>query len=121
MFGQFVPSFAGRARRLAAPFAHVGKTHDGIDQVAVGGQFQSIHAGAHQGLSQIGFTLGGNTCEAVAKACIVGVHQQLLAGFRIADGEQSDVGQRQLQRVEQAHRHHFVALCQLARVSSRVR
>jgi hypothetical protein len=47
--------------------------------------------------------------EAAAKAGVVRVHQQLLAGLGIAQGQQAQVGQGALQRVEQAHGQHLVA------------
>jgi hypothetical protein len=53
--------------------------------------------------------LGG---VALAEARVGGVDEQLLAGFGVFHGHQADVGQRHLQRVEQAHRHHLVALRQ---------
>ena len=52
--------------------------------------------------------------EALAKAGVVGVDQHLLAGLGVAHGDQAEVGQLQLERVEQAHGDHLVALRQLA-------
>jgi hypothetical protein len=52
--------------------------------------------------------------KAFAEAGVVGVDQQLLAGFDVAYGDQAEVGQVQLQRVEQAHGDDFMAACQLA-------
>ncbi len=56
---------------------------------------------------------GRDAGKALAKAAVVCVHQQLLAGFGVAHREQAQIGQLQLQRVEQAHGHHIVPPRQL--------
>ena len=53
-------------------------------------------------------------CEALAKTPVVGVDHDLLAGLGVAHRHQADVGQVHLERVEQAHRGHFVALGEVA-------
>ena len=56
---------------------------------------------------------GGDAGEALAEARVVRVDHHLLAGLGVAQGEQAEVGQLELQRVEHAHGHHLVALRQL--------
>jgi hypothetical protein len=52
--------------------------------------------------------------KAFAKTRVMGVDQQLLAGLRVADGHQAEIGQVQLHRVEQAYRDHVMSLRELA-------
>ena len=61
--------------------------------------------------------LGGGG-EALAEALVVGVDDDLLAGLGVLHRHQADVGQVHLERVEQAHRRHLVALRQLAEGAS---
>ena len=97
---------------LAAALAHVDEAHDGVHQVGVGGELQRVHAALHQRLAQFGLALGRDACEALAEARVVRVHHHLLAGLGVAQGQQAEVGELQLQRIQHPHRHHFVALRQ---------
>ena len=60
----------------------------------------------------------GGCGEALAKARVVGVDDELLAGFGVAHRHQAEVGQVHLERVVQAHRGHLVALRQLRQRAS---
>ena len=63
-----VGGHAAAGRQPGAPLAHLGEADDGVDQVAVGGQFERVDAGAHEAFAQLGFALRGNAREALAKA-----------------------------------------------------
>ena len=54
----------------------------------------------------------GQRPRSACESRVVGVDEQLLAGFGVFHRHQAEVGQLHLQRVEQAHRHHLVALRQ---------
>ena len=99
--------------QLAAALAHVDEPHDRVHQVRVGRQLQRIDAAARERLAQVRFALRRDAGEAPAKASVVRVDDELLAGFRVAQREQPEVRQLQLQRIEHAHRHHFVPLRKL--------
>ena len=106
-----------RAAPVGAPAAlllQIGEAQDGVDQVIVGGELEGVDARPGQALAQRGLAPLGGGLEALAKAGVVGVDEQLLAGLGIAHGDQADVRQVHLQRVEQAHRGHLVAQRQLA-------
>ena len=81
---------AAGARALAAQF---GKPHDGFGQVVCGRQLQGVHARAGQRAVQGFFALGGDGGKAVAEGRVVGVDQQVFAGFGVTQGDQAQVGQ----------------------------
>ena len=54
-----------------------------------------------------GADLGG---EAAAQQRVAGVDEELLAGLRVLDQDQAEVGQLQLGRVDHADHHHLVAV-----------
>ena len=58
--------------------------------------------------------LGGGG-EALAKAAVVRVDDELLAGLGVLHRDQAEVGQLHLERVEQAHGDHLVAPRELRR------
>ena len=106
------PASARRHLQPAALAAQGGKAQHRFEQVVVGGQLQRVGAGTRQRVAQRGFARLGLGRVALAEARVGGVDEQLLAGLGVFHRHQAQFGQRHLQRVEQAHRHHLVALRQ---------
>src|ERR1019366_6853276 len=98
----------------AALFLQVGEAQDRIDKVVVGGEFERVDAGAREGLAQLGLAPFGRGLKALAKAGVMRVDDELLAGLGILQRHEAEVGQVHLERVEEAHGGHFMALRQLA-------
>src|SRR5688500_14516614 len=53
------------------------------------------------------FALRGKAGEALAETGVVGVDPELLAGFGVGERHQAEIGQVELERIEEAHRHHL--------------
>ncbi len=60
--------------------------------------------------AQVGLARRGELGEAPAKAAVVGVDEQLLAGLGVLHDQQAEVGQRHFHRVVQPHRDDVVPL-----------
>ena len=76
-------------------------------------ELERVDAGVAERRAQLGLALRGGRGEALAEAAVVRVDEDLLAGLRILDHQQAEVGQLRLQRIVQAHRDHLVALREL--------
>jgi hypothetical protein len=98
----------------AALLLQVGEAQHRVDEVVVGAELEGVDAGAGERLAQLRLALLGGGGEALAEALVVGVDDDLLAGLGVLHRHQADVGQVHLERVEQAHRRHLVALRELA-------
>ena len=105
-------------RELAAPLAQIGEAQDRIDQVVVGRELERVDAGvakrraqarprarsaaAAKRLRKPRSWVSTNSCSPVSASWI---------------DEQAEVGQLHLQRIEQAHRDHLVALREMRRAA----
>ena len=88
------PAVAAAGASAAAALAHVGEAHHRVDQVVVGGQFQRVDAGCAQAPARSSASrCGGDAREALAKAGVVRVDEQLLAGLGVPHRHQAEVGQ----------------------------
>ena len=92
-----------------AALAQVGEAQDRGGEVVVGGEFQRIDAGARVGVADLGLAGARRLLEAAAEPPVVGVDEELLAGLGVLDQHHAEVGQRPLERVDDAHRDRLVA------------
>ena len=103
------------AGKLAAALAQVGEAQDRVDQVVVGGRARARRRRRRRSASRSAASrCCGRGGEALAKAAVVRVDEELLAGLGVLHHEQAEVGQVHLERIVQAHRDHLVALRELA-------
>ena len=108
---------AWRATPVGEPAAlllQLGEAHDGLDQVVVGAELEGVDAGAAEGFAEQRLASLGGGGEALAKALVVRVDDDLLAGLGVPHRHQADIGELHLERVEQTHRRHLMALRELA-------
>ena len=85
------PDVAHGARLRAAPVGEaaalllqVGKAQDGVDEIVVGSELERVDAGARQALAQLALAPFGGGPEALAKAGVVGVDEDMLAGLGVS-------------------------------------
>ena len=77
---------------LRALLARLSKAHDGIEQVIIGRELQTVDTGLGERRAQRILRGLGGILEAASEAAIVGVDEQLLAGLGVLKGQQSEVG-----------------------------
>jgi hypothetical protein len=77
-------------------------------------ELERVDAGGGEPLAELVLAPLRGRLEAGTEALVVRVDDDLLAGLRVAHGEQADVGQVHLQRVEEPHGRHLVAAGELA-------
>src|SRR5207253_2577656 len=97
------------SRKLAPPLAQVGEAKDRIDQIVIGAKLEGVHSGLAKRAAQFLLPPFGGCGETLAKAPIVRIDENLLAGFGILNNEEAEIRQLHFQRVVQAHGDNFVA------------
>ena len=86
-------------RKLASPLAQIGKAKDRIDQIVIGAKLERIDAGLAKRAAQFLFAPFSGCGKTLAKAAIVRVDEDLLAGFGILNDEKAEIRQLHLQRI----------------------
>ena len=97
-------------RKLAPPFAQIGKAQDRVDQIIIGTKLERVHTGLPKRTAQFLLPAFGGCGKTLAKAAIVRIDENLLAGFGILNDEEAEIRQLHFQGVVQAHGNNFVAV-----------
>ena len=100
-------------RKLAPPFAQIGKAQDRVDQIIIGTKLERVHTGLPKRTAQFLLPAFGGCGKTLAKAAIVRVDEELLTRFGVLNHEEAEVGQFHFERVIQAHRDDLMAASEL--------
>jgi len=99
---------AAAGSELAAPLAQAGEAQQRFAKLLVGGEFEAVDARMGQRRAQFGFALLCIRAKSLAKALVLRVDKELLAGFCILQDDETEIGQRQFHGIEEAHRDDFM-------------
>src|SRR5205814_5311582 len=98
---------------LAAAFAQISEPKNRIDQIVVRAKLQRVDARLAKRLAELLLALFGGRGKALAKAPIVRVDEQLLAGFGVLYDEEAEVGKLHFERIVEPDRDDLVPSCEL--------
>src|SRR5688500_2225772 len=93
-----------RTGGAAAALAYLGEAPDCVELRVLGRKLERVHTRIGERRTQLLPAFLGERGKALAKTPVVRVDEELLAGFRVPDHQQAQVGQVGLDRVLQPHR-----------------